>query len=284
VAYLRFPGGLRYSVVLFAVSCAYGQQAPPEGGIKPKTASVDPRNKADKRAFGIFPNYRSIDSTAHYQPISTRQKWALTAQDSFDWPVFVVAAGLAGLGQMTNQNSSFGQGVKGYANRYVTIYGDLAIGNAFTEGVLPSLLHEDPRYFRRGTGGFWSRVGYATSRIIVTRTDSGRRRFNFSEIVGNSIAVGISNAYYPDGRTASQNFNKLTFQLGTDAFTNVMREFWPDAKRGLSRWRHNNKIDKTQGSIAATAAAIGSPGQRSASPRCGDPPDRETPGCASLGP
>jgi hypothetical protein len=75
---------------------------------------------------------------------------------------------------------------------------------------MPSLLREDPRYFQRGQGSFWGRVGYATSRIPVTRNDSGGTRFNSSELLGNCIAVGISNAYYPDGRTAAANFGKLS--------------------------------------------------------------------------
>jgi hypothetical protein len=141
---------------------------------------------------------------------------------------------------MTDQNPALGQGVTGYGNRLARSYSDQVIGNFLTEGALPVLFHEDPRYFRRGEGTFWHRVGYATSRVVVTRTDAGGTRFNYSEVVGNSMAVGISNAYYPGSRNLGGNLGKFTLQVGTDAFTNVLKEFWPDVKRKLTRSHPGN--------------------------------------------
>jgi hypothetical protein len=92
----------------------------------------------------------------------------------------------AGWGQLNNDNPSFGQGTKGFAHRLVTSYGDRVLGNMLSEGVFPVLLHEDPRYFRRGTGSTKSRLGYALSRTIITKTDSGKKRFNYSEWLGNA--------------------------------------------------------------------------------------------------
>jgi hypothetical protein len=103
----------------------------------------------------------------------------------------------------------------------------------FTEGVFPVLLHEDPRYFRRGSGSFLSRTGYALTRVLITHKDSGGRRFNISEWAGNAAAVAISNAYYPQNRTLLDNGAKLLMQVGTDAFSQVLKEFWPDIKHGL---------------------------------------------------
>jgi hypothetical protein len=107
------------------------------------------------------------------------------------------------------------------------------MGNMFTEGFYPVLLHEDPRYFRRGTGSIASRTAYALTRVIVTHKDSGGSRFNYSEWLGNSSAVAISNAYYPDSRTALDNGTKLLMQVGTDAVSQVLKEFWPDIRRKL---------------------------------------------------
>ena len=205
-------------------------------------APTSPQGRVEKRAFGIFPNYRSADASSPFQPISNREKMAIAVKGSFDWPQLFVAAGYAGLGQITNRNPSLGQGTKGYASRYLRIYTDLAVGNLLTEGIMPSFLHEDPRYFRRGTGSLWRRTGYATSRIFLTRTNNGGTRFNFSEVVGNSITVGISNAYYPDTRTVNSNVGKLTAQLATDAFSNVLKEFWPDVKRRLHRGHQTNAV------------------------------------------
>ena len=72
------------------------------------------------------------------------------------------------------------------------------------------------------------------SRVFVTRTDSGGTEFNYSEIVGNSLAVGTSNAYYPGSRNLGGNFQKFSLQLATDALSNVLKEFWPDVKQSCT--------------------------------------------------
>jgi hypothetical protein len=187
----------------------------------------------DKRVFGVLPNYRTANETAVYTPISTKQKFTIASKDSFDYPLILLAAGIAGLGQLTNGNPSFGQGAAGYARRLGTSYGDQAIGNMMTEAIFPTLLHEDPRYFRRGHGSTWSRAYYAATRVFVTHTDSGGTRFNYSEILGNAAGVAISNAYEPDGRSVGQNVGKLGQQVGIDAASQVLKEFWPDIKHKL---------------------------------------------------
>jgi hypothetical protein len=118
----------------------------------------------------------------------------------------------------------------GFGKRLVAAYGDQAAGNIMTEGLFPVMLREDPRYYRRGNGGSWSRAGYALSRIFVTHTDSGRLRFNYSEWLGNGAATAISNAYYPDGRMVGANVTKLVEQCGIDGISQVLKEFWPDIK------------------------------------------------------
>ena len=102
-----------------------------------------------------------------------------------------------------------------------------------TEAVFPTLLHQDPRYFRRGTGSGWSRLGYAVRQIFWTHRDSGGTQFNYSEIVGNSVAVAISNAYYADNRTADSAVSKLGVQIGVDMAANILKEFWPEVDRKL---------------------------------------------------
>lgn len=161
------------------------------------------------------------------------QKLDIASKDSFDYPLVALAGALAGLGQLTNQDPSFGQGLKGFGHRLTTNYADQAMGNMFTEGLFPVLLHEDPRYFRRGTGPTLSRLGYALTRVLVTHEDSGGTRFNYSEWLGNATAVAISNAYYPESRALAANGSKLLMQVGTDAVSQVLKEFWPDIKRKM---------------------------------------------------
>ena len=150
--------------------------------------------------------------------------------------MYLTAAAFAGLYQLENQNPSFGQGVEGYAKRLASSYADQAIGNMMTEAIFPALLHEDPRYFRIGSSGGskWHRTAYAITRVFVVRTDKGGSTFNFSEWVGNGTAVAVSNLYYPgDTRNVSDNIQKLGIAVGTDAFSQVLKEFWPDIKRKL---------------------------------------------------
>jgi hypothetical protein len=222
-----------------SLSYAYGQAAespaatPSSAGASSGIGPASSQGKFDKRAFGVIPNYKTADASVPYHSITPKQKMTIAAQDSFDWTLSLVAAGYAGLGQLSNQNPSFGQGLAGYGNRFVRGYADQILGNVLVEGAMPILSGEDPRYFRRGQGTFWSRVGYATSRIVVTRTDRGGTEFNYSEVFGNSIAVGISNEYYPGNRALGASLQKFTFQLATDAVSNVLKEFWPDVKHKL---------------------------------------------------
>jgi hypothetical protein len=247
VACHLFPTLFRYCCFFAgAFTCVYGQQgADPaesrqDGGLPVGGSPGNSHLNIDKRAFGFIPNYGTADASLPYQSISPKQKMAITAKDSLDWTLFLVAAGYAGLGQLTDQNPPLGQGLKGYANRFVRNYADQVMGNMVAEGVMPILLHQDPRYFRRGQGTFWRRVEYAASRVLVTRIDSGGTQFNYSEVLGNSVAVGISNAYYPGSRNLGGNIQKFTLQLATDAVTNVLKEFWPDAKRKLPLPRPGN--------------------------------------------
>lgn len=259
---LRPPGRSLYNVfillILAAVSvCAQTtdpgkpDQSAPEGA--PASAAptapdgggaiqVQQGEKQDKRVFGVFPNYRTTDGNVPFAPITSQQKITIGLKDSFDWPVYPVAGAFAALYQLENQNPSFGQGMKGYGRRYGTALGDQVIGNMMTESIVPSLTHQDPRYFRIGKsqGGVRHRALYAASRIFVTRTDSGGKQFNISEWGGNALAVAISNAYYPDTRTVSDNIQRLGIACATDAFSQVMKEFWPDVKHALFH-RHESE-------------------------------------------
>jgi hypothetical protein len=222
--------------------CAAAQeaQAPAEPKAEAKAeqqvSAPAPEQAAapDKRAYGILPNYRTVEGT-DVEPLTVRHKFWIAAKDSFDYPIYFISGAFAGISQIENTNPSFGQGVKGYALRYASGYGDQMIGNMMTEGVFPSLLHEDMRYFRKGAGRKWGRTYYALTRVLVTHTDAGGLRFNYSEVVGNSVATAISNLYNPDTRDAMENLEKLGLQVGTDAISNVLKEFWPDVKHWLHR-------------------------------------------------
>jgi hypothetical protein len=191
----------------------------------------------DKRILWIFTNHRTTDDSEELSKLTPGGKFAIAWADSTDRAIFTQTAFLSEIGQASDSNPSFGQGVEGYAKRFGSTYSDFAVENMMTEGVFPTLLHQDPRYFRRGDGTKRSRLAYAVSRLFITRGDSGDNQFNFSETIGAATSVAISNAYYPDGRTVGNNVGKYTEQLCFDAASNVLKEFWPDLKHKLAH-RH----------------------------------------------
>ena len=190
-----------------------------------------PATPEDKRIFGVLPNYRTVEGSAPFTTLTARQKLWIATKDTIDGPSYALAAMFSGLDQLADQNPSFGQGMKGYAKRYGASIADQDLGNYMTEGFMPVLLHEDPRYFRRGYGRFLSRTFHAASGVIVAKTDSGAPIFNFSEFLGNGVTASVGNAYYTDGVGFRPTMERMFTQIGTDAFSNVLKEFWPDFKR-----------------------------------------------------
>jgi hypothetical protein len=192
----------------------------------------------NSRILGIIPNYRTYPSLQNYAPLTNAAKFKIATEDGLDRGTFVLGALFGAQAQLSNSNRSFGQGAAGFGKYFGSAYGDLLIGDYMTEGIFPVLLHQDPRYFRRGAGSGWSRLAYAMGQVFRTHRDTGGTEFNYSEIVGNSAAVAISNAYYPDNRTAGNAVAKLGMQLGVDMCGNVMKEFWPDLQRKFRPRRH----------------------------------------------
>ena len=201
----------------------------------PSRPAPDLTPPGGKRIAGVLPNYRTADISQENTTLDRGRKIYIARKDAFDFPLVGISAVLAGIAQAGHASPSFGQGLKGYGHRLLTTYADQVIGNTFTEGLFPVLLHEDPRYFRRGEGNGWYRAWYAASRVFVTHKDGGKPRFNYSEWIGNSAAVAISTSYYPDGRTASDAALKLLQQCGTDAASQILKEFWPDIKRKFTK-------------------------------------------------
>jgi hypothetical protein len=223
---------------LFA-SASKGQQTAPVGPGQPpvaqSTKDTTSQPVESKRILGIVPNYRTFPSLRNYEPLTAAEKFKIATQDSFDRGTVALAILFGGEGQLTNANRSFGQGAAGFGRYVGASYGDFVIGDYMTEAVFPTLLHQDPRYFRRGTGSGWSRLEYAMGQIFWTHRDSGGMQFNYSEVLGNSTAVAISNAYYVNNRTAGDATSKLGTQLGVDMASNILKEFWPDLERKLRR-------------------------------------------------
>ena len=185
------------------------------------------------RILGVIPNYQTVnDPQRHVAPLSVKQKFALFAKETFDPFIAVSSAAGAALSQADNDHPQYGQGSGPYAERFGAAVADVTTQNFFSDAVLASVLHEDPRYFRRGKEyRFWPRLGYAISRVAVTRTDSGKASFNYSGILGMGMGIALSNAYYPN---SSVSGNVVAVRLGTSlvssALSNILPEFWPDIR------------------------------------------------------
>ena len=219
----------RFVTYVFLFASPAISQTPSGSANRAIPAQAAPTNEElPKHLFGIIPNYRSHASLKDSKPLTAGQKFHIGLRDSFDPGNFVLVGALAGIAQASNSSPSYGQGGVGYAKYYGSTFGGITIGNIMTTGVYPSLFHQDPRYFRRGTGSVWSRLTYATGQVFVTHGDNKRTQFNFSELCGNASAVAISNAWNPDNRTAGDAAGSLGVQFGLDMAGNIMKEFVPD--------------------------------------------------------
>lgn len=203
------------------------------------SSNDDAKGKQSKRILWIIPNYRAVSADTQLPPLSLKSEFWLATQDSFDYSSFILAAILAGYGHARNSTPEFHQGAAGYGRYYWHSFADQAVGNYFTEAIVPALTHEDPRYYTLGHGNFFHRTGYALSRLVVTRTDSGGGTFNFSEIVGNGAGAGVSDLYYPAAeRTWTKTGQKWLIQVGLDGVFNVLKEFWPDINQKIFHERY----------------------------------------------
>jgi hypothetical protein len=207
---------------------------PPEREVQSPTPQSDSQGKQSERILGVIPNYRAVSADAQLPPLSFNGKLKLATEDSFDYSALLVAGFMAGISQAKNQTPEFHQGGAGYGRYFWHSFADQAVGNYFTEFIVPYVTREDPRYYTRYRGGFIKRTTYAVSRLFVTRTDSGGETFNFAEIVGNGAAAGISDLYYPrPERTWTKTGQKWASQVALDGVFNVLKEFWPDIRHRM---------------------------------------------------
>ncbi len=179
-----------------------------------------------QRVLGFLPNYYSsyIWDAA---PMTPKLKFKLSLRSTTDPVTFLVAAGLAGVEQKHNTFPGYGQGSEGYAKRFGAAYADTMVSKMVSRAILPTILHQDPRYFYRGSGSIRSRIFYALAAAVICREDNGRLQPNYSQVLGNFAASGISNLYRaPGDRTASLTFRNGLIMTGSGAVENLLREFF----------------------------------------------------------
>jgi len=220
----------------------------PQGREQDKSNSQDKSSNPDSlkkqeqtgtsndRLFYALPNFLTLE-TKNVPPLTPEQKLKVVTRGCFDFIQIPWYGLLAGISQAENSEAGYGQGAAGYGKRYAAYFADGTIENYFTQAFMPILLRQDPRYYTMGRGGFTRRTSYAVSRIFVTRSDSGERQVNYSEIFGSGIASAISTySYHPrEDRNVSNTAKVWGTQVGYDTLTNVIKEYWPDIRRKLGK-------------------------------------------------
>jgi hypothetical protein len=184
------------------------------------------KDEEKQRVFGVIPNFY-VTYDPHPLPLTSKQKYELAWKTTVDPVTFAIIGGIAGVQQAENTFSGYGQGVQGYAKRYAASFADLTTGTFLGSAVLPSLLKQDPRYFYKGSGSKRTRILYAIANSVICKGDNGRWQPNYSNILGNLAAGGISNLYYP---AQNRNGAELTFEnaaigTGATAVANLVEEF-----------------------------------------------------------
>jgi hypothetical protein len=208
---------------------------------------------SNDRLFFTLPNFLTLENAGQVPPLTTKQKFAVVTRGSFDYIQIPWYGFLAGISQAQDSEPGYGQGWAGYGKRFASSFADGTIENYMTGAILPSLLRQDPRYFQLGHGSFTHRTLYAISRNLITRGDSGKNQFNYSEVVGGAMSAAISTysyhptskivptttpgvtRYIPSDRTLANTAKVWGTQYGYDTMTLVIKEFWPDIRRKIRK-------------------------------------------------
>jgi hypothetical protein len=235
---------------IFCAGCSCALAQPPAGEdnlnspVLPSLPSPgSPFNT--QRIAGVIPDYQTVrDSRVAVPPLTARQKWDLAWKETVDPFNIASAAMAAGFSQADNQTPKYGVGAKAYAERFGAAQADFATQNFFSAGVFATVLHQDPRYFRKGPdSGIVHRTIYSIAQLVIARQDSGKCAFNASNIFGIILGIAASNAYYP---AASRTGTVMVGRLGTSmmggAIGNLMSEFWPDLQNVQKKLFHKKDL------------------------------------------
>jgi hypothetical protein len=210
-----------------------GASVPPASDVQPAPAQVVQDSSASKqqpkRILGVMPNYRAVSAGTIPPPPTPKEAFKIATQNSFDYSSFIFVGVTSLLAEASNAHPKLGKGIEGYGRYYWRGFLDKTDGNYLVIFALPTVFHQDERYYAKGQGGVLKRAAYAASRILITPDYHGHPSFNASEVFGRGMAQGISAFYYPSAdRTGGALAVKFGFAMGRDALTNVFREFWPD--------------------------------------------------------
>jgi hypothetical protein len=214
------------------------QPAPPAAIDAPQPQAQTPSNEQapaqTHRILGILPNFRAVSADVKLPPQSAKEKFITASEDSFDYSAIFVPLALAAYDLESNPDPEFGTGGIAFGRYLWHTAADQTVENLVVEGIGPAITHQDNRYYTLGHGGFFKRTGYALTRVLITRSDAGKEVFNSSEVFGSGASAGISTLYYPvRERSFSNTADNWGVDVGVDALSFVVKEFWPDINHAL---------------------------------------------------
>jgi len=201
----------------------------PETTEQKANKEVPKSKQQPKRILGIMPNYRAVSAGAIPPPPTPKQAFKIATQNSFDYSSFIFVGVTSMIAEGEAAHPSLGKGVPGFWAYYWRGYLDKTDGNYWVIFALPTVFHQDERYFAKGDGPIFKRALYSTTRVLITPSYKGHNSFNISELLGRGIAQGIAISYYPSmDHSAAEISEKWAYAIVRDAATNTFREFWPD--------------------------------------------------------
>jgi hypothetical protein len=188
-------------------------------------AEAEVHIEESQRVLGVIPNFYSAYDW-NTPALNARQKFALAFRSEIDPITFVGAAAVAGAEEYQKMYPGYGTGFSGFGKRFGAQYANDMGSRMIGSAVLPSLFHQDPRYFYKGSGSTRSRAFYAIKSAFICRGDNGRDEFDFSHILGDFAAGGLANIYYPEpNEGVGLIATNALIEIGGMAGTNLLREF-----------------------------------------------------------
>jgi hypothetical protein len=235
-----------------------GSSSSQVASIQQPTAEKSQHEKAEEqlkeqekqRVVGILPSF-NVSYRSDAVSLTAGQKMSLAFHSSVDPVTFAAAFLVAGYHEGMHDDVGFPWGIKGYGERSGAAYLDAFDGTMIGNGILPAILHQDPRYFRLGHGSATHRLLYALATNVVCKHDNtGKWEPNYSNVSGNIISGALSNLYYPSsGSGIGQTFTNGFIVTAEGGFGSIFQEFWPDISR---KFLHK---DPTHGLDAQVRAA-----------------------------
>jgi len=192
---------------------------------KVELAEIQINEEEHQRVLGFIPNFY-VSYISDAAPLNAKQKFELAWRASIDPFKFAITGAAAGIEQAAGTPDGWGQDAAGYGQRYGALYADDVSWTFFGDFMFPAMFHQDPRYFYKGTGSVKSRLGYAIANAVICKGDNKKWQFNYSYILGDLVAAGISNAYYPQkDRGAGLTFENAAIGIGATAAADILQEF-----------------------------------------------------------